>query len=121
MVRLLASVVLVSMLSAGAGFAEVRFQPREAWDPGLPVVEHVESLIVMPAGASPLGAYTRTYQGIVAGDRHHLIGGQFLLTGDRLIHFGRFQVVPPGNRCSAVRADFDVEQDKIISIACVGE
>jgi hypothetical protein len=106
-------------MTGAAADANVRVT-IEPWSPGLTIVERFEAQIVMPAGASPLGAYTRTYQGTVVR-HHHMVDGQFVLAGDRKVHFGIFQIFPPGSSCRVILADFDTEEDKVSSVQCVGE
>lgn len=97
--------------------------PESDWMPSHDVVDKIESHIVMPEGAPPLQNYSRYYSG-----RRFLLWktviGVFLYDdhADRkksinIIKKEEFPVIFDGG-CRFIRFEYDINSDRIQSIAC---
>jgi hypothetical protein len=89
------------------------------WRPGPDLVAHIEARIVMPEGAHVLGAYRRTYAGVIV-NRRRFVDGRFEWSKRPTVRIVTPERLPSisANGCGAVDLRYDVDADRLVSIAC---
>jgi hypothetical protein len=89
--------------------------------PDAQLIRHIESKIIMPGGAKPLGQYLRVYAPSI-GPAGKLVEGRFETSkapGVKVVSPGQLPLVMDGG-CSFVDLTYDVARDRIVRIACHG-
>jgi len=99
------------------------------WRPERPMIDALETAVVMPPGARPLAEYRRQYGGMLEAGRR-VIWGVFHVPGipglpkDEL-PVAIFDREPPpmiqDGGCSVVTLKFDVSAQRVLWIQCNGE
>ena len=103
---------------------------NEPWTPSMDDVRHIESIVRMPTGASPIAAYVRFYTGVVDNGRK-VIEGVYLARSvmqdmHRDIHTDVNVVIANDmpfindGGCLMVTVYYDVDSEKITGVRCNG-